>query len=247
MMYPTGPSTANASYDVRDLLAMVVDDGVLCEVREAWAPNFVTAFAAIGGRPVGVVANQPQALAGTLDIAASQKGARFVTMCDAFGLGLVTFVDTPGFYPGKDQEWRGMIRHGAQLAFAYARASVPRISVTVRKSYGGAYIVMDSRWLGCDLALAWPTAEIAVMGPDGAVNIVNRNDIAKAQDPVAEKARLVEEYRAKFANPYKAAELGFIDEVVHPRLTRQRIHRALELLRDKRVSNPPKKHGNIPL
>ena len=235
------PPTANESYDVRDLLAMVVDDGVICEVREAWAPNLVTAFAAIGARPVGVVANQPRSLAGTLDIAASQKGARFVTMCDAFGLGLVTFVDTPGFYPGKDQEWRGMIRHGAQLAFAYGRASVPRISVTLRKSYGGAYIVMDSRWLGCDLALAWPTAEIAVMGAKGAAEILHRRATPD------ERAAAAEAYEAHHLNPWRAAERGLIDAVIDPATTRREVAAALDLLASAREHLPPRAHDNTPL
>ena len=202
------PDTPTGSYDVRDVLACLVDDGHLLEPRAQWAPNLVTAFASIGGRPVGLVANQPQSVAGTLDIAASQKGGRFVAFCDAFNLPLVTFVDTSGFYPGKDLEWRGMIRYGAQMAFAYARATVPRVCVTLRKSYGGAYIVMDSRYMGNDLMLAWPSAEIAVMGAKGAVEILHRD----ADED--ERAGLVAAYEERLLNPYIAAERGSVDRVI---------------------------------
>ena len=235
------PTTPTGSYDVRDVIAGVVDDGAFLEIRAGWATNIVTAFATVGGRTIGVVANQPQALAGTLDIAASQKGARFVSLCDAFGIPLVTFVDTPGFQPGKDLEWRGMIRHGAQLAFAYARATVPRICVTLRKSYGGAYIVMDSRHMGNDLAFAWPSAEIAVMGAKGAVEILHRR-----ADP-ADRSRLEAEYEARLLNPYAAADRGSIDMVIEPSETRRTIAAGLEALADKRERLPSRPHDNSPL
>jgi propionyl-CoA carboxylase beta chain len=241
------PAESNRPYDIKDVITPIVDDGHFFEVQPDFAANIVIGFARVGGRSVGVVANQPAVLAGCLDIDSSMKAARFVRFCDCFNIPLLTFVDVPGFLPGTAQEYGGIIKHGAKLLYAYAEATVPKITVITRKAYGGAYDVMSSKHLRGDINLAWPTAEIAVMGPDGAVNIVNRGDLARAEDPIATKAKLVDEYRAKFANPYKAAELGFIDEVVHPRMTRQRIHRALELLRDKRVSNPPKKHGNIPL
>ncbi len=212
------PSTTNGSYDVRDVLRSVVDHGELLELRGRWAGNLVTAMATIGGRPVGVVANQPMTLAGTLDIAASQKGARFVAFCDAFNVPLVTFVDTPGFFPGKDVEWRGMIRHGAQLAFAFARATVPRVSVTLRKSYGGAYIVMDSKRMGCDVALAWPTAEIAVMGAKGAIEILHRDE----REP-ARRLALEQQYEERLLNPYVAASRGLIDAVIDPADTRREV------------------------
>lgn len=235
------PATAMGSYDVRDVIADVVDDGHLLEVRAAWAPNLVTAFASIGGRPVGIVANQPRHLAGTLDIPASQKGAAFVAFCDAFNLPLVTFVDTSGFLPGKDLEWRGMIRHGAQLAFAYARASVPRINVTLRKSYGGAYIVMDSKYMGNDVAMAWPTAEIAVMGAKGAVEILHRR-----ADEVERVQRQLE-YEDRLLNPYIAAERGSVDMVVDPAATRAEVAAAVEALASKRENLGRRIHDNTPL
>ena len=235
------PDTATGSYDVRDVLACVVDDGHLLEPRSQWAPNLVTAFASIGGRPVGLVANQPQSVAGTLDIAASQKGARFVSFCDAFNLPLVTFVDTSGFYPGKDLEWRGMIRYGAQMAFAYARATVPRVCLTLRKSYGGAYIVMDSRYMGNDLMLAWPTAEIAVMGAKGAVEILHR------QADEAEREDLVAAYEERLLNPYIAAERGSVDRVIEPADTRSELAAALDVLSGKRERLPRRRHDNTPL
>ena len=235
------PETPTGSYDVRDVLACVVDDGHLLEPRAQWAPNLVTAFASIGGRPVGLVANQPQSVAGTLDIAASQKGGRFVSFCDAFNLPLVTFVDTSGFYPGKDLEWRGMIRYGAQMAFAYARATVPRVCLTLRKSYGGAYIVMDSRYMGNDLMLAWPTAEIAVMGAKGAVEILHRQaDEAKRED-------LVAAYEERLLNPYIAAERGSVDRVIEPADTRSELAAALDVLSGKRERLPRRRHDNTPL
>ena len=235
------PETPTGSYDVRDVLACVVDDGHLLEPRAQWAPNLVTAFASIGGRPVGLVANQPQSVAGTLDIAASQKGGRFVSFCDAFNLPLVTFVDTSGFYPGKDLEWRGMIRYGAQMAFAYARATVPRVCLTLRKSYGGAYIVMDSRYMGNDLMLAWPTAEIAVMGAKGAVEILHR------QADEAEREDLVAAYEERLLNPYIAAERGSVDRVIEPADTRSELAAALDILSGKRERLPRRRHDNTPL
>ena len=235
------PETPTGSYDVRDVLACVVDDGHLLEPRAQWAPNLVTAFASIGGRPVGLVANQPQSVAGTLDIAASQKGGRFVSFCDAFNLPLVTFVDTSGFYPGKDLEWRGMIRYGAQMAFAYARATVPRVCLTLRKSYGGAYIVMDSRYMGNDLMLAWPTAEIAVMGAKGAVEILHR------QADEAEREDLVAAYEERLLNPYIAAERGSVDRVIEPADTRSELTAALDVLSGKRERLPRRRHDNTPL
>jgi acetyl-CoA carboxylase carboxyltransferase component len=235
------PAQPTGSYDVRDVIAAVVDDGEMLELRAAWAGNLVTTLASVGGRPVGILASQPITIAGTLDIPASQKGARFVAFCDAFNLPLITFVDTPGFYPGKDLEWRGMIRHGAQMAFAYARATVPRICVTLRKSYGGAYIVMDSRPMGCDLALAWPTAEIAVMGAKGAVEILHRK--AAPED----RQRLEAEYEERLLNPYLAAERGIIDMVIDPADTRRELTAAIELLASKREHLPRRLHDNTPL
>jgi propionyl-CoA carboxylase beta chain len=241
------PIESNRPYDVKDVIRVVVDEAHLFEIAEAYAPNIVVGFARIGGRAVGVVANQPQVLAGVLDIGASMKAARFVRFCDCFNIPLVTFVDVPGFLPGTDQEYGGIIKHGAKLLFAFAEATVPKVTVILRKAYGGAYDVMASKHIRADVNLAFPTAEIAVMGPDGAVNIVRRNEIAKAKDPAATRADFVADYKEKFANPYKAAELGFVDEVIYPRTLRARLHRSLELLKDKRDQNPPKKHTNIPL
>ena len=235
------PAESEGAYDVRDVLAAVADHGVLLEPHAYWGANLVTAFASFGGRPVGIVANQPQSLAGTLDITASRKGARFVAFCDAFNLPLVTFVDTSGFYPGKDLEWRGMIRYGAQMAFAYARATVPRVNVTLRKSYGGAYIVMDSKPMGNDVALAWPTAEIAVMGAKGAVEILHRSASA------AERAEMEAAYEQRLLNPYVAAERGAIDSVIEPADTRREICAALEMLVSKRERLPRRRHDNAPL
>jgi acetyl-CoA carboxylase carboxyltransferase component len=235
------PAVATASYDVRDVIRSIMDDGDFFELREHWSPNLVTGFATVDGRPVGVVANQPQQLAGTLDISCSHKGARFVSFCDAFNLPLVTLVDTSGFYPGKDMEWRGMIRHGAQLAFAYARATVPRVGLTLRKSYGGAFIVMDSKTMGCDLHLAWPTAEIAVMGASGAVSILHRRADA------AEQAELALAYEDEYLNPWIAAERGYIDAVIDPADTRIELAAALEVLSTKRERIAPRRHDNLPL
>jgi acetyl-CoA carboxylase carboxyltransferase component len=235
------PAGATASYDIRAVLRAVVDDGEFLELREHFAPNLVTGFATVDGRPVGIVANQPQQLAGTLDIACSHKGARFVSFCDAFNIPLVTVVDTPGFYPGKDMEWRGMIRHGAQLAFAYARATVPRVGLTLRKSYGGAFIVMDSKTMGCDLHLAWPTAEIAVMGAEGAVGILHRR-----AEPADRSAR-VTAYEDEYLNPWIAADRGYIDAVIDPADTRTELAAALEILSTKRERLVPRRHDNLPL
>jgi acetyl-CoA carboxylase carboxyltransferase component len=235
------PSTPTGSYDVRTVIRSLADDNEMLELKAAWAPNLVTAFASIDGRPVGFVANQPQALAGTLDIQASQKGARFVSFCDAFNISLVTLVDTPGFYPGKDLEWRGMIRHGAQMAFAFARATVPRVNVTMRKSYGGAYIVMDSKRMGNDMALAWPSAEIAVMGAKGAVEILHRRSTPD------ERGDLERAYETRLLNPYIAAERGYIDAVIDPADTRLELAAALAMLEDKRELIVPRGHDNSPL
>jgi propionyl-CoA carboxylase beta chain len=241
------PLDSSRPYDVKDVVRAVVDDGYLFEVAEAYAQNIVVGFARVGGRAVGVVANQPMVLAGVLDIHSSMKAARFVRFCDCFNVPLVTFVDVPGFMPGTDQEYGGIIKHGAKLLFAFAEATVPKVTVILRKAYGGAYDVMASKHIRADVNLAFPTAEIAVMGPEGAVNIVRRGEIAQSSDPEKTRAAFVADYREKFANPYKAAELGFIDEVIYPRTLRARLHRSLELLKNKRDTNPPKKHTNIPL
>jgi propionyl-CoA carboxylase beta chain len=241
------PDSPNQAYDMLDLVHAVADDGVFLEVHRHFARNIVVGFARLGGRPVGVVANQPLHLAGTLDIDASVKGARFVRFCDAFNIPLVTFEDVPGFMPGTVQEFGGIIRHGAKLLFAFAEATVPKVTVITRKAYGGAYCVMASKHIRTDLNLAWPTAEIAVMGPEGAVNILYRREIDAAADPEALRAQKVAEFREKFANPFVAAGRGFIDEVIQPRTTRQRLIAALATLETKRDRNPPKKHGNIPL
>jgi acetyl-CoA carboxylase carboxyltransferase component len=235
------PASPTGAYDVREVARSVVDDGDLLELRAQWAPNLVTALATIGGRPVGIVANQPMSIAGTLDIPASQKGARFVAFCDAFGLPLLTLVDTPGFYPGKDLEWRGMIRHGAQLAFAYARATVPRVAVVLRKAYGGAYIVMDCRSMGSDLYLAWPSAEIAVMGAKGAVEVLHRRESPERRE------ELEAEYEERFLNPYVAADRGAVDGVIDPADTRREVAAAFALLATKRESLGRRKHDNSPL
>jgi propionyl-CoA carboxylase beta chain len=241
------PESPNQPYDMHEVIAAVVDDGAFLEVHQHYAKNIVVGFARMCGRPVGIVANQPAHLAGTLDIDASVKGARFVRFCDAFNIPLVTFEDVPGFLPGTVQEFGGIIRHGAKLLYAYAEATVPKITVITRKAYGGAYCVMSSKHLRTDVNLAWPTAEIAVMGPDGAVNILYKREIEAAADPEAARRAKAQEFRDAFANPYVAATRGFLDEVIAPRLTRQRICRALDRLQNKRESMPPKKHGNIPL
>jgi len=241
------PANPNKPYDMKDILRAVVDHRHFFEVQEHFAKNIVVGFARLNGRSVGVVANQPAFLAGVLDISASVKAARFVRFCDCFNIPLVTFVDVPGFLPGTAQEWGGIITHGAKLLYAFAEATVPKVTVITRKAYGGAYDVMASKHIRADINYAYPTAEIAVMGPEGAVNIVFRNELLKAKDADAERARLVAEYREKFANPYKAAELGYIDEVIRPEQTREKLIRALEMLKDKRQDNLPRKHGNIPL
>jgi len=241
------PENPNKPYDIKEVVKAIVDDRHFYEVAEHYAMNIVIGFARLNGRPVGIVANQPQMLAGVLDINASVKAARFVRFCYAFNIPLLTLVDVPGFLPGTDQEWGGIIKHGAKLLYAFAEATVPKVTVITRKAYGGAYDVMASKHIRADVNLAWPSAEIAVMGPDGAVNIIFRKELQGAKDPVAERARLVADYREKFANPYKAAELGYIDEVIRPEDTRPRVIRAFEMLRTKRQENPPRKHGNIPL
>jgi len=241
------PENPNKPYDIKEIIRAVVDQRHFFEVQEHYAKNMVIGFARLNGKPVGLVANQPAVLAGCLDIDASLKAARFVRFCDCFNIPLITLVDVPGFLPGTSQEWGGIIKHGAKLLYAFAEATVPKITLITRKAYGGAYDVMASKHIRADINYAYPTAEIAVMGPEGAVNIIFRNELAKAPDPAAERARLVSEYREKFANPFKAAELGYVDEVIRPEQTREKLVRALEMLRDKRQANPTRKHGNIPL
>jgi len=241
------PDSAREPYDMHEVVRRVVDDGEFFEVFPFWAMNIVIGFARLDGRTVGVVANQPKVLAGTLDIESSEKASRFVRFCDAFNVPILTFVDVPGFLPGTAQEYGGIIRHGAKLLFAFAESSVPRMTVITRKAYGGAYLVMNSKHLRADVSFAWPTAEIAVMGPDAAVNIVNRKEIEKAEDPGARRAELIAEYQRKFANPYVAAERGFVDDVIEPAETRARLIKALRMLATKREAVPARKHGNIPL
>ena len=244
------PDVSTKPYDVRGIIEDVVDEGDFLEVHQAYAPNIVVGFARLSGKTIGIVANQPNHLAGCLDIAASVKAARFVRYCDAFNIPLVTLVDVPGFLPGTQQEYGGIIRHGAKLLYAYAEATVPKLTVITRKAYGGAYDVMSSKHIRADLNLAYPNAEIAVMGPDGAINILYRNQILEAEKSGKldeARAKLVAEYKEKFANPYKAAELGYIDEVLDPKFTRQRLIQALDLLEGKRERGPARKHGNIPL
>ena len=241
------PDNPNKPYDMKDIIRRVVDDGDFFEVQEHWAQNIVVGFARLGGFSVGIVAQQPMILAGVLDIDASTKAARFVRFCDCFNIPIVTFEDVPGFLPGVTQEHGGIIRNGAKLLYAYCEATVPKITIITRKAYGGAYDVMSSKHIRGDISYAWPSAEIAVMGPDGAVNIIFRKQIAEADDPDAERARLVQEYRDTFANPYVAAARGYIDDVIDPRQTRPRLIEALQMLQNKRDTNPPKKHGNIPL
>jgi propionyl-CoA carboxylase beta chain len=241
------PEEASRPYDMKRLIELVVDDRRFLEVHAHYAPNIVVGFARFGGRSVGIVANQPAVLAGCLDIDASVKAARFVRFCDAFNIPLVTFEDVPGFLPGTAQELGGIIRHGAKLLFAFAEATVPKLTVITRKAYGGAYCVMASKHIRTDVNLAYPTAEIAVMGPEGAVNVLYRREISKAADPEALRAQKVAEFREKFANPYAAADRGFVDEVIEPRQTRRKIIAGLEMTRTKRDRNPAKKHGNIPL
>ena len=241
------PDNPNKPYDIKDAIRMIVDEGEFYEIQEHYAQNIVVGFAHIGGFSIGIVANQPMVLAGVLDINASEKAARFVRFCDAFNIPLVVFEDVPGFLPGVDQEHGGIIRHGAKLLYAFCEATVPKITVVTRKAYGGAYCVMNSKHIRADLNLAWPTAEIAVMGPDGAVNIIHRRELAEADDPVTRKTELVDEYREHFANPYVAARRGYVDDVIMPSETRPRLINALNMLQNKRDQNPPKKHGNMPL
>jgi len=241
------PDDSNKTYDMKQVITKVVDNGELMEVHENFARNLIVGFARFAGQSVGIVSQQPAYNAGIIDVDASDKGARFVRFCDCFNIPLITFVDVPGYMPGTDQEYKGIIRHGAKFLYAYAEATVPKISIITRKAYGGAYVVMSSKSLRGDINYAWPTAEIAVMGPDGAVNIIFKDAIDKAADPKAERQKLVAEYRDKFANPYVAAGKGYIDDVIDPRATRPKIIKALEMLHNKTDTNPPKKHGNIPL
>ena len=241
------PDSANRAYDMKKVIAEIVDDGDFFEVFPHWAMNIVCGFARIDGNVVGIVGNQPQVLAGSLDIDASEKAARFVRTCDAFNISLVTFVDVPGFLPGTDQEYGGIIRHGAKLLYAYCESTVPRIQIITRKGYGGAYVVMNSKSIGADIAYAWPSAEIAVMAAPGAVNIIFRREIEMAGDPASRQTELVDEYEERFANPYQAAERGYVDDVIDPRDTRKMLARALAMLRTKREQLPQRKHGNSPL
>jgi len=241
------PDDPSKPYDMRDVIKLVVDDGVFLEIHENYAQNILTCFARFGGHSVGIIANQPAHLAGVLDINSSDKAARFVRFCDSFNLPIITFVDVPGFLPGTGQEHGGIIRHGAKLLYAYCEATVPKITLITRKAYGGAYDVMSSKHIRGDLNLAWTSAELAVMGPEGAVNIIFRKELADAKDPKKRRAELVAEYREKFAHPYIAAARGYVDDIIEPRFTRPRIINGLEMLSNKRDANPAKKHGNIPL
>lgn len=241
------PSSPNLPYDMKKVIAAVVDDGEFLEVHSHWAMSITCGFARIDGRVVGIVGNQPAVLAGVLDIDSSEKAARFVRTCDAFNIPIITFVDVPGFMPGTDQEYGGIIRHGAKLLYAFCEASVPRIQVITRKAYGGAYVVMNSKSIGADLAYAWPSAELAVMGPQGAVEIVYRRELAEAKDPDARRAELIEEYTDRYATPYLAAERGFVDDVISPADTRKTLVAALNILASKKETFAPRKHGNVPL
>ncbi len=240
------PDSANQPYDMLEVLELVLDDGEFFEVHQHWAKNIVVGLGRLDGHTVGIVANQPAVLAGTLDITASEKAARFVRFCDSFNIPIMTFVDVPGFLPGVDQEHGGIIRHGAKLLYAYCEATVPRITVITRKAYGGAYLVMNARGVRADLVYAWPSAEIAVMGAQGAVNIIHRRELAEADDPQTKRVELVSDYEQKFNNPYVASELGLVDEVIEPRETREKLIRAMKVLVTKREALPPKKHGNGP-
>ena len=241
------PDSPNKPYDMHSVIAQVFDDGEFFEVHKHWAQNILCGFARLNGHPVGVVANQPQVLAGCLDIESSTKGGRFVRFCDAFNIPLVTFVDVPGFLPGTEQEYGGIIRHGAKLLYAFSEATVPRMTVITRKAYGGAYVVMNSKHIRSDISFAWPSAEIAVMGAEGAVNIIHRKEIAGADDAVAKRAELIADYSERFSNPYIAAERGYVDAVIEPQDTRRKLIQSLEMLRSKRETIPQRKHGNIPL
>ena len=241
------PDNANKPYDIKEVIRLIMDNGEFFEIQEHFAANIVVGFARLGGFAVGIVANQPAVLAGVLDIDASEKAARFVRFCDCFNVPLIVFEDVPGFLPGVDQEHGGIIRKGAKLLYAFCEATVPKITVITRKAYGGAYCVMNSKHIRSDLNLAWPSAEIAVMGPDGAVDIIFRRELKEADDPIAKKAELVNDYRTQFANPYVAAKRGYVDDVIAPHETRARLINGLNMLQSKRDTNPPKKHGNIPL
>lgn len=241
------PEESNRAYDMHDVITGFADDGDFFEVHQHYARNIIVGFARLGGRPIGIIANQPQIAAGCLDINASDKAARFIRFCDAFNIPIVNLVDVPGFLPGVNQETGGIIRHGAKLLYAYSEATVPKITLIVRKAYGGAYLAMCSRDLGADVVYAWPGAEIAVMGPDGAANIIFRKDIAAADDPEAARAEKIADYRSKFANPYAAARRGYVDDVIDPAETRRKLMHALDMLSTKRETRPPKKHGNIPV
>jgi acetyl-CoA carboxylase carboxyltransferase component len=241
------PASSNLPYDMKKVIAAVVDDGDFFEYYPHWAQSIVCGFSRLDGRPLGVVGNQPQVLAGVLDIESSEKAARFVRTCDAFNIPLLTFVDVPGFLPGVDQEYGGIIRHGAKLLYSYCEATVPRIQVITRKAYGGAYVVMDSKSIGSDLAFAWPSAELAVMGPQGAVEILYRRELQNAADPEGRRAELVDDYTERFANPYIAAERGYVDDVIDPAETRRKVIAGFDMLRSKREELPHRKHGNIPL
>ena len=241
------PDSSNVPYDIKDVITEVVDDGEFLEYHAGWAGSIVCGFARLDGRSVGIVGNQPMMMAGVLDIESSEKAARFVRFCDAFNLPLLTFVDVPGFLPGVDQEHGGIIRHGAKLLYAYCEATVPRVQVITRKAYGGAYVVMDSKSVGCDVSFAWPTAELAVMGPQGAVEILKRRELQQASDPEARKAELVDDYTEKYANPYVAAERGIVDAVIDPAETRQKVVAAFRMIESKREELPKRKHGNVPL
>jgi propionyl-CoA carboxylase beta chain len=241
------PDNPNKPYDMRKVVEKIVDDGDFFEVQEHFAKNIIVGFARLGGISVGIMGNQPAQMAGVLDIDASVKGARFVRTCDAFNIPIITMTDVPGFLPGTAQEWGGIIRHGAKLLYAITEATVPKITVITRKAYGGAYDVMASKHLGTDFNFAWPTAEVAVMGPEGAVNIIYRKDIAASPTPEERRQKLMDDYKARFANPYSAAERGYIDDVIVPHETRPKLIRALEMLQNKRVERPKRKHGNIPL
>jgi len=241
------PASPNLPYDMIEVIRHVVDDGEFFEYFPKWAGSIVCGFSRLDGHPVGIVGNQPMMLAGVLDIESSEKAARFVRTCDSFNIPLITFVDVPGFLPGVDQEYGGIIRHGAKLLYAYCESTVPRIQVITRKAYGGAYVVMNSKSIGADLAFAWPTAELAVMGPQGAVEIVYRRELQQAADPIARRAELVQEYTEKYATPYAAAERGYIDDVIDPAETRQKLVAGLRMLATKREELPRRKHGNVPL
>jgi len=241
------PDDYDKPYDMKEILTRIVDGGELLEVQSLWAPNMITAFARINGQSIGIVANQPKFNAGVIDINSSVKGARFVRFCDAFNIPILTLVDVPGFLPGIDQEHDGIIRHGSKLLYAYCEATVPKITIIIRKAYGGAYDVLGSKHIRADANFAWPSAEIAVMGPEGAINIIFRDELAKSKDPTAKRKELVKSYREKFANPYVAAERGYLDDVIEPSDTREVLVNYLELLKTKREARPPRKHGNIPL